>query len=82
MEKLFSDKEYERMTDEYDKVKYLCSCGHRVIIPKWVDKQLCNWCGHYVFKSKGDEFKFRMKEKLKYGNIESNLRTSKNKKEI
>lgn len=82
MERLFTDKEFERMTDEYDKVKYLCKCGHRVIIPKWVNKQLCNWCGHYVFKSKEEEFKFRMKEKLKNGDIESNLRTSKNKKEI
>ena len=52
MEKLLTDKEFKRMTEEYDKVKYLCKCGHRVIIPSYVDKQLCNWCGNYVFKDK------------------------------
>ena len=65
MEKLLTIKEYERMQDEYNKVKYECRCGHKVIIPKWVDKQICGWCGKYVFKSKEDEFKYRMKEVLK-----------------
>ena len=65
MEKLLTVKEYERMQDEYNKVKYECRCGHKVIIPKWVDKQICGWCGKYVFKSKEDEFKYRMKEVLK-----------------
>lgn len=53
------------MTDEYDKVKYKCKYGRRIVIPKWVDKQLCDWCGNYVFKSKKDEFQYRLGEKLK-----------------
>lgn len=53
------------MTDEYEKVKYICKCGHRVVIPKWVDKQLCDWCGRYVFKDKKSEFKYRIKEAIK-----------------
>lgn len=65
MKKMLTIKEYEKMTDEYDKVKYECKCGHRVVIPKWVDKQLCKWCGNYVFKSKKDEDLYRIKEKLK-----------------
>ena len=65
MEHLWTIKEHQKMTDEYDKVKYLCKCGHRVIIPRWVDKTLCNWCGNYVFKNKQDEFKFRVKEKIR-----------------
>lgn len=65
MKKMLSIKEYERMSEEYEKVKYICKCGHRVVIPKWVDKQLCGWCGNYVFKNKEDEFKFRLKEKMK-----------------
>lgn len=60
--KLYSFKEYNHMTKEYDKVKYLCKCGHRVLIPYWEDKQLCSWCNHYVYKDKKLEFK----EKLKY----------------
>ena len=65
MGKTLTVKEYSNMTKEYDKVKYTCECGHRVVIPKWVDKNLCRWCGRYVFKNKKDEFEYRMKEKLK-----------------
>lgn len=64
MSKVLSTEEYKRMTNEYDKVKYLCKCGHRVIIPRWVDKQLCNWCHCYVFKDKKAEYKYRMREEL------------------
>lgn len=65
MEKLLTEKEYERMTEEYDKVKYRCKCGHRVIITSKQDKNLCDWCGHWVFKNKKDEFMFRVKEKIR-----------------
>ena len=61
-------KEFERMSEEYDKVKYICKCGHRVIIPKWIDKNICDWCGNYVFKSKKDEDLYRIMEKMKGGN--------------
>lgn len=62
-----ADKEYQRVSDEYDKIKYKCSCGHKTMIPKWVDKQVCDWCGRYVFKTKQDEFKFRLQEKNEEG---------------
>lgn len=66
MEKVLTIKEYERMTDEYDKVKYQCkNCGHKVIIPYNVDKQLCSWCHTYVFKTNQEEFKYRIKEYIK-----------------
>lgn len=55
------DKKYQRQAEEYSKVKYQCTCGHKVVIPEWADKQCCSWCGNYVFKSKKDEFKYRMK---------------------
>lgn len=58
---------FRRKMDEYDKVKYICSCGHRVIIPKWVDKTICGWCGNYVFKDKKEEFKYRLKEEIMKG---------------
>jgi len=65
MDHILTIKEFKKMTDEYDKVKYKCKCGHRVVIPKWVDKQLCDWCGSYVFKDKKREFEYRLKEKIK-----------------
>ena len=62
---ILSDDEYERLSREYEKVRYKCKCGHSVIIPAWVDKQLCNWCGNYVYKDKKDEFKNKLKEMSK-----------------
>lgn len=64
MEKLLTPEEYKRMTDEYDKVKYRCRCGHREIIGKNRDKTICSWCGRYVFKDKKTEFMYRVKEKM------------------
>lgn len=64
MSKTLTTKEYNRMSDEYDKVKFMCKCGHKVIIPKWVDKQICSWCGQYVFKDEKEEFKYRIQEKM------------------
>lgn len=64
MHKTLTVKEYERMCNEYDKVKYVCTrCGRRNIIPYNVEKVICSWCGRYVFKSKKDEFKYRLQEK-------------------
>lgn len=62
---VLSMDEFNRQTAEYDKVKYRCKCGHRVIIPHWRDKGLCNWCHNYVYKDKKLEFKERIKEKLR-----------------
>ena len=58
-------KEDITMMREYDKVKYKCKCGHSVIIPVWVDKNVCDWCGNYVFRDKKKEFEYRVKEKMK-----------------
>lgn len=59
------NEEFQRQSDEYAKVKVQCKCGHKTVIPFRVDKQICRWCGHYVFRDKKEEFKYRMKEKMK-----------------
>ena len=53
MDHILTIKEFKRMTDEYEKVKYICKCGHRVVIPKWVDKQLCDCAVDMYLKIKG-----------------------------
>lgn len=60
-----SDIEYQRKSDELDKVKIRCKCGHRVVVPMWVDKSMCTWCKHYVYRNKQLEFRERLKQKLK-----------------
>ena len=61
MKKILTIEEFSRMSDEYAKVKYQCKyCGHKVVIPYNVKKQICSWCKHYVFRSQQDEFKYRL----------------------
>lgn len=69
---MLTNKEYHRMAEEYDKVRHYCECGHSMIIPAWVEKIPCNWCGRYVFRDKEteqkyrkQEFKNKMKEKMR-----------------
>lgn len=64
MKKLLTNKEYNKMSDELDKVKYKCKCGRRSVIHYNEEKTICSWCGRYVFKNKKDEFKYRIKEKM------------------
>ena len=42
-------------------------CGNRVHFYAFErqDRQLCDWCGRYVFKDKKSEYDYRMKELLK-----------------
>jgi ribosomal protein S27AE len=51
-----------RYMTSMSKIKRYCKCGHSVIMPKFVDKQLCDWCNNYVFKDKITEFIYRTKE--------------------
>ena len=44
--------------------RYYCSCGHSVVIMPKNNKVLCTHCGHWVFKNKKEEFKYRLKERL------------------
>lgn len=57
--------DFQKLADSYNKLKYMCKCGHKVIIPKHIDKNICSWCGRYVFKSKQDELKFRLEERMR-----------------
>lgn len=64
--KLYTDAEFQRLSNEYNKIKIKCKhCGHKVVVPVWVDKQLCSWCGNYVFRNKQLEFKENVKRLMK-----------------
>lgn len=58
-------RELKKYDIALEEVKVKCKCGHKVIIPKWVDRNLCSWCKHYVFRDKKVEFEYRVKEKLR-----------------
>lgn len=46
------------------KIKKMCRCGHKIIIPEFLDKRLCDWCGRWVFRTPKLEFQARLKEKM------------------
>lgn len=64
-QRVLTKEEFDRCTEEYNKVKYLCKCGRRVVIPHWADKTLCSWCHRYVYKDKKQEFKERLEHARK-----------------
>ena len=41
-----------KIMEERGKHKYKCKCGHSVIIRPMIEKGMCTWCNHYVFKDK------------------------------
>lgn len=48
----------------YEKNSVQCKyCGHKILFSRR-SKEICNICGHYVFKNKKEEFKFRLRGKL------------------
>ena len=49
----------------YQANKFACkNCGHKQLVPVFMGKNICDWCGNYVFREEKDEFKYRLKEKL------------------
>ena len=61
-------RSYEEDTkyfNELAKYRKNCKCGHSVIIKPNREKVVCTHCGRYVFNKKENEFKYRLKEKLK-----------------
>lgn len=60
-----TNEEIQKYTDEIAKHKYQCKCGRKIYIDRTRDKAVCDWCHRYVFKNKKDEFKYRIKEKLR-----------------
>lgn len=52
----------EKFNRELTKYKIKCKCGHSVLVVK--DKNICSWCGRFIFKDKKAEFKYRVGRKL------------------
>ena len=66
-------KTYEKPTKytmkERDNQVYCPKCKHTVEFWSNNNKELCTWCNTFVFKTKKDEFDYKMKGILKKWNI-------------
>ena len=51
----------QKLESERSKYKVQCKCGTKTIM---IDETqtICRGCGHWLFKDKQDEFKYRLKE--------------------
>ena len=63
MRKSEIEKDMDNLLEEMRKITYVCKCGKRVMISQQ-DRALCGECGHWVYKNKALEFKYKMKENL------------------
>ena len=55
------------MNNEFieDPLAYIDSCrkcGRKAVIPAGVKRQICHWCGHWVYADKKVEFREKIKE--------------------
>lgn len=57
-------KEAQKQADYYSKITKKCKCGHSVVMPVFVDKKICSYCGNLIFKDKKTEDLYRIREKL------------------
>lgn len=48
---------------EISNFKVKCSCGHTFATTK--EKDLCSWCGNYVYKDKKNEFAEKLMKEIK-----------------
>ena len=64
----FKHKTYNEIIKEHDTFQnYVvkCKCSHSVLFTGVKDRILCTHCGHYVYKDKKTELKYKLKEKMR-----------------
>lgn len=55
----------EKYVDNMSRFKQKCKCGHTVYLNEKHPQTLCHWCKRMNYFYEKDEFKAKMKEKLK-----------------
>lgn len=65
-----SYQEIMKYTSNLSEHMYQCEkCGRKEIIRAGETKKLCTHCGNYIFKTKKDEFIYRMRGEMINGKI-------------
>lgn len=64
MNKYGLDLDNQRLINEKKKFKHYCKCGYSVTIYPFEkhQKKLCAWCGNYIYSSKQEEFKDKLRK--------------------
>ena len=62
-----SFKDIVKCEKERANYKRYCICGHSIVFPQTakVNKTICDWCGHWIYKNDYEEFKDKYQKKKK-----------------
>lgn len=60
----FKNDKIGKLTSFFVEQGVKCSCSHRVFIPPNVDRIICTWCKHWVYRTKELEKEYKKKEFL------------------
>ena len=74
-------KEIEKYHDKMQDFTYKCKCGHGVVISPKKAKELCKYCGNYVYRNQKEEFIDKLGG-YRNGFKENDIRTFKDKKKV
>lgn len=58
----FKNDRIQKLTNAIIENSVKCLCSHRVAIPPQVDRVICSWCGHWVYKNKEIEEEYKKKD--------------------
>lgn len=59
-------KQLEDIAHAKETLKRKCKhCGRRKVIPVYVDRILCDWCGFWIYREPNIEFKYKLEEQMK-----------------
>lgn len=64
-DKILYENPTEYTMKDRDNIIYCPKCKHTVEFWTNDSKEICTWCGRYVFKTSKDEYDYRMKVLLK-----------------
>lgn len=49
----------------YTDISVKCKCGHKSVMPVWVDKRICWWCGYTLYRNAQCEFKDKLRKEIR-----------------
>ena len=60
-----TNEEIKKYSEILSKNSIKCKCGHSIAMNPELNKQICTWCGNYIFRTPKDEFQYRLIQNLK-----------------
>lgn len=65
-------KDLVKYQDELSKLVVKCTCGHSKMIPVFLDKVLCDYCGKTIKNTTKLHFKYKLRKLIKEKENEKN----------